>query len=148
MPYVSYTQILDEDIDALWAWNRSLEPSDNEPPEHEMMFPANIRQGLAVWQAVQFEAGRFEPAEDRDEEYNRGAYLVEALGHCSSCHTPRNVMFGQDEDRRYTGAEIHGWYAPAIAAGCDVLDQRLGHRRARPLPPHRRDFREPRRPPA
>ena len=117
MPYVSYTKITDEDIDALWAWSRSLEPSDNEPPEHEMMFPANIRQGLAVWQAVQFEAGRFEPAEDRDEEYNRGAYLVEALGHCSSCHTPRNVMFGQDEDRRYTGAEIHGWYAPAIGPG-------------------------------
>ena len=117
MPYVAFTKITDEDIAALWAWQRSLEPSDNEPPENEMTFPANIRTGLGVWQAVEFEAGRFEPDEERDEEYNRGAYLVEALGHCSSCHTPRTALFAQDEDRRYTGAEIHGWYAPAIGPG-------------------------------
>ena len=117
MPYVAYTKINDDDISDLWAYIQSLQPVEYEPPENEMMFPANIRLGLGLWQVTQFKPGRFEPHAEKDDVYNRGAYLVEALGHCSSCHTPRNLLLGQKEDERYTGAEIHGWYAPNIGPG-------------------------------
>ncbi len=117
MPYNFYTKITDEDVSDLWAYFKSIEPVNYEPPENTMVFPANIRTGLALWQELEFEEGRFEPVEGKDEEYNRGAYLVEALGHCQACHSPRNLLMGTDEDREYTGAEIHGWYAPSIGAG-------------------------------
>ena len=117
MPYVAYTKISDDDISDLWAYFKSLDPVKYDPPDNEMMFPANIRFGLALWQASEFKPGRLEPDPEKDDVYNRGAYLVEALGHCSSCHTPRNLLLGQKEDERYTGAEIHGWYAPNIGPG-------------------------------
>ena len=117
MPFDSYTKLSERDVADLWAYFRSLEPVSYTPPENDMVFPANIREGLALWQAVEFEPGRFVPEPGRSEEYNRGAYLVEGAGHCGACHTPRDILFGTDESRRYTGAEIHGWYAPAIGAG-------------------------------
>ena len=117
MPYTAYTKMTDSDISDLWAYIQNLEPVNYSPPENEMMFPANIREGMAVWQAVELETGAFEPDPEQDDVYNRGAYLVEALGHCSACHSPRNLILGEKEDERYTGAEIHGWYAPNISSG-------------------------------
>ena len=117
MPYDAYTKLSDDDISDLWAYVNSLAPVQYDPPENEMVFPANIRFGLALWQAVEFNPGRLEPDPEKDDEYNRGAYLVEALGHCSACHTPRDLLLGEKQDERYTGAELHGWYAPNIGPG-------------------------------
>ena len=115
MPYDSYTKLTEADVSDLWAWARSLEPVPYTPPDNDMVFPANIREGLAVWQELEFEPGRFVPEPGRGAEYNRGAYLVEGAGHCGACHTPRDALLGSDDTRRFTGAEIHGWYAPSIA---------------------------------
>ena len=117
MPYTAYTKLNDADISDLWAYIQSLQPVSYEPPENAMMFPANIREGMAVWQAAEFVPGAFEPDPEKDDVYNRGAYLVEALGHCSACHSPRNLLLGEKDGERYTGAEIHGWYAPNISSG-------------------------------
>ena len=116
MPYVSYTKLMDDDIKALWAYMQSIEPVHNKTPEHDLVFPVDVRLGLAAWQGIYFEPGRFQPDPGKNKEYNRGAYLVQALGHCSSCHTPRNILLAQEKDKQFTGAEIHHWYAPDISS--------------------------------
>ncbi|MFP4126795.1 MAG: c-type cytochrome [Alphaproteobacteria bacterium] len=117
-PYTFFSQMPDEDIAAIWAYMQSLEPVENEVQVNRLSFPYNIRAGLTAWQAVFHDPdARFEPDPDKSEEWNRGAYLVEAVTHCGACHTPRNVAFARDEDRTLEGAEIRGWYAPNITAG-------------------------------
>ena len=81
MPYDSYTKISHEDVEALFAYFRTLEPVQSTPPSNSLEFPFNVRLGLAFWRELYFSEGRFEPAPGRDADYNRGAYLVEALGH-------------------------------------------------------------------
>ena len=115
MPYVSYTKITDDDVKALWAYMQSVRPVTKKTPENELIFPFDVRMGLAAWQTLFFDPGRFQPATDKNDKYNRGAYLVQALGHCSSCHTPRNILLAQKQDMQFTGAEIHRWYAPDIS---------------------------------
>lgn len=123
MPYTNYTKMTDADLDALWAYFRSLPPVSHQVPEPDntFSFPFNIRRGLAVWQGLYFQPGRFVPAADRDPAWNRGAYLVEALGHCDACHTPRNLAQSTESGHHLTGAQIQGWYAPDI--GNDPLSK-------------------------
>jgi len=117
-PYTFYNEMTDEDVQAIWAYLQSLEPVENEVEVNQLTFPYNIRAGLRAWQAVFHDPDtRFEPDPDKSEPWNRGAYLVEAVAHCGACHTPRNIAFARDEDRRLEGAEIRGWYAPDISAG-------------------------------
>ncbi len=116
-PYTSYTQMTEEDVQALWAFLQTIEPVENDVPEHDLQFPYNLRFGVALWQNAFFQPERFTPNPDQSEEWNRGAYLVRALGHCGQCHTPRNFAFARDEDERLTGALIENWYAPSISGG-------------------------------
>ncbi len=123
MPYTNYTKITDADLDALWAYMRSVPAVAHAVPEPDntFSFPFNIRRGLAVWQGLYFESGRFVPATDKDPVWNRGAYLVEAFGHCDACHTPRNLAQATQSKHYLTGAQIQGWYAPDI--GNDPLSE-------------------------
>jgi mono/diheme cytochrome c family protein len=121
MPYVNYTKITDADMDALWAYVRSVPAVAHTVPGNTFSFPFNVRRGLAVWQGLYFESGRFTPATDKDPVWNRGAYLVEALGHCDACHTPRNLAQATESQHYLTGAQIQGWYAPDI--GNDPLSK-------------------------
>jgi mono/diheme cytochrome c family protein len=117
MPYDHYTKLSDADVSALWAYMRSVPAVANKVPANTMAFPTNVREGLAVWQAAFFKPGRFVPVPGKDETWNRGAYLVDALAHCGACHTPRNVAQASEDTRRLTGASIEGWYAPDISGG-------------------------------
>ena len=117
MPYDHYTKISDDDIHALWAYLRSVPAAAQPSTENAMSFPFNQRAGLAVWQRAFFTAGRYAPVAGKSPAWNRGAYLVEALGHCGACHTPRNLAMASDANRQLTGARIDGWYAPDISAG-------------------------------
>lgn len=117
MPYVSYTKMTDRDVRDLWAYFQTVEPVRQEIPENTVPFPYNVNLGLAGWQAMFFEAGRFEEDPEKDEVWNRGAYLVEALGHCGSCHTPRNFGYAQDGEQELAGSKIQHWYAPNIGGG-------------------------------
>ncbi len=115
MPYLSYTLISDADIDALWAYLRSVPPVHHEAPKADFSFPFNIRPGIAAWQVLYFKPGRFQARADKDAVWNRGAYLVNALGHCEECHTPTNLAQAPEAHQQLTGHQIEGWYAPDIS---------------------------------
>jgi mono/diheme cytochrome c family protein len=115
MPYDAYTKMTAADMDALWAYMRTIKAVEYTPPKNTLPFPLTVRSGLAVWQGVYFKPGPFVPDTAKDAEWNRGAYLVEALGHCTDCHTPRNLAQGPETQHLLGGAKIEGWYAPDIS---------------------------------
>lgn len=102
-PYSSYTGMRDKDLSDLWAYLRSVPPVAEASLPHDMSFPFNIRFSVRFWRLLYFESGRVEADKQRSEEWNRGAYLVRALGHCGECHTPRNLIGGLDKDRELSG---------------------------------------------
>ncbi|MDD7972778.1 cytochrome c [Roseinatronobacter alkalisoli] len=114
MPYASFRGMRDADIDALYAWLQDQNPVD-EAPEHEtdLPFPFNIRTGVMVWNWL-FLGSRDLPAVGDDPVSQRGAYLVDHLGHCGECHTPRNDFFAMQDDLYLAGEEMDGWLAPNL----------------------------------
>ncbi len=117
MPYTSYTKMTDADLDALWAYMRTVAPVKHDVTVNRLPFPFNVRPSVYAWQAMFFEADRFQPDPSKSAEFNRGAYLVEALAHCSSCHTPRNALGAQINSRFLQGGKIEEWFAPDISNG-------------------------------
>jgi mono/diheme cytochrome c family protein len=117
-PYDHFTRVAEEDLKAIYAYLMGeVAPVAHRPPRTALGFPWNVRAGLAFWNLFFLETGVWKPDPTRDAEWNRGAYLVEGLGHCGSCHTPRNG-FGALEPgaAAYDGAVVEGWYAPALNA--------------------------------
>ena len=78
---------------------------------NHLRFPFNQRWSMAVWRELYFSPGSHKPDPAKSATWNRGAYLVEGLGHCSACHSPRNALGGIEKDKAYTGATIDGWFA-------------------------------------
>lgn len=115
-PYDHFTLVSDEDNRALYAFLMTRTPVRAEPPPNDLAFPFNIRPLLAGWKLLFFNEGRFEPNPQQTAEWNRGAYLVEGLAHCGTCHTPRNALGAEDQSRPYAGAVVDGWYAYPINA--------------------------------
>lgn len=116
-PYDHFTKLSDEDDDAIYAFLMTQAPiyAPNQPDA--LPFPLGIRALQAGWKLLFFQAGRFKPDGSRDTQWNRGAYLAEGLSHCSSCHTPRNLLGAEKSgSSRYTGASVDGWFAPALTA--------------------------------
>ena len=110
-PYDSYTYLTDHDALAIKAYLFSLPPVRNAVPANTLSFPFNQRWLMAAWSFLYNPDRRFEPNADRSPEWNRGAYLVEALAHCGDCHTPRNLAQGLDNNRKFSGALVTGWRA-------------------------------------
>lgn len=104
-PYTSFTYITDADLLDLKAYIFSLPPADTPSRPHELGFPFNIRAGLHLWRMLFFREGPFRPDPARSAQWNRGAYLVEALAHCGECHTPRNFAGALDRDRWMAGTD-------------------------------------------
>jgi mono/diheme cytochrome c family protein len=119
MPYENYTKMTAADMNALWAYMRTIKPVKNTPPKNTLPFPFTVRTGLAVWQSVYFKPGPFVPDPHKDAEWNRGYYLVQVMGHCGQCHTPRNVAQAMESRHPLGGANIEGWYAPDISGDAD-----------------------------
>jgi mono/diheme cytochrome c family protein len=116
MPFDAYTGIADDDLKALWAYVRRIPAVKAPNPDNQLSFPFNIRLGLLAWRELFFAPAEFKPAPGKSDEWNRGAYLVEALGHCTDCHSPRNIMGAVKGKAQFTGAEIDGFYAPDITS--------------------------------
>jgi mono/diheme cytochrome c family protein len=116
MPFDAYTMIEEDDLKALWAFVRRITPVQAPNRENELAFPFNIRMGMLAWRELFFSPAYFAPTQSKSAEWNRGAYLAEALGHCSDCHSPRNVMGAIKGKAQFTGTEIDGFYAPDIAS--------------------------------
>ena len=115
-PYESYTLIADDDVLAIKAYLFSLQSVRTTVPPNGLKFPFNQRWLMRIWAAFYNPQQRFRPREDRSAEWNRGAYLVEALGHCGDCHTPRNLGQALDNRRKFAGTVTAGWRAYNITA--------------------------------
>jgi mono/diheme cytochrome c family protein len=116
MPYTSYTYISDADALAIKAYLFSLPPVHAAAPANTLTFPFNQRWGMMFWSALFNPDTRFEPDTSKSVEWNRGAYLAEALAHCGECHTPRNLAFALDNRRKFAGAVTAGWRAFNISS--------------------------------
>lgn len=112
-PYPSYTRITRDDADAMHAYLRSLPPVRRARRPHALRFPYHLQASLAVWRALHFSPRRFEPEPTQAPAWNRGRYLVEALGHCMACHAGRNALGGIDAAGGSTMPDGR-WYAPSL----------------------------------
>jgi mono/diheme cytochrome c family protein len=113
-PYTSYTKVTRADTDAIFAYLRSLDPVSNSVNRNTLPFPFNIRASMAAWNTLFFTPGEFKPDPAKSEEFNRGAYLVEGLGHCGACHTPLNAFGANKADHYLQGGQVDNWTAPNI----------------------------------
>ena len=116
MPFASYTYMTDDDALAIKAYLFSLPPVRAPAPENTLSFPFNRRWAMTFWSAVFNRDSRFAPDTSKSPEWNRGAYLSEALAHCGECHTPRNLAFALDNRRKFAGAVAAGWRAYNITS--------------------------------
>jgi mono/diheme cytochrome c family protein len=123
MPYPSYAKLSDEDIAAMYDYFMNhVEPVAEPNPPSNIPWPLSARWPLEYWNLLFYREGTYQPDPTKDEKWNRGAYLVQAGGHCGSCHTPRGTAMqelGLDEtDPAFlSGALLDGWYAPALRGG-------------------------------
>ena len=115
-PYASYTLLTDEDVLAIKAYLFSLTPVKQTNKPNTFSFPFNQRWLMTIWAGLFNPDHRFRPVEGQSAEWNRGAYLVEAAGHCGECHTPRNLMQALDQRRKFAGGVAEGWNAYNISA--------------------------------
>jgi mono/diheme cytochrome c family protein len=111
MPYASYTYMADADALAIKAYLFTIQPVHAAAPPSTLVFPFNHRRLMGIWSAMFNPDKRFAPHVDRAAEWNRGAYLVEAMAHCGECHTPRNLMFALNNRQKFAGAVQAGWRA-------------------------------------
>ena len=112
-PYDHYTQVDEQDINAIFAYLMTREPLRAETPANHMLV---ARPFVAFWKALYFKQGTLAPDSAHDMEWNRGRYLTEGLAHCGACHTPRNAFGAEDRERQLAGGRIDGWSAPALNA--------------------------------
>ncbi len=117
-PYPNYTHVTRADADALFAYLRSLPAVERANRPHALRFPYDHQIALAVWRALYFRPGTFVPEADRSAEWNRGAYLVQGLGHCNACHSSRNFLGATDGTLDLNGGLIptQNWYAPSLTS--------------------------------
>ena len=111
MPYDFYTRVTRADVDALYAYLRTMKPVRNAVDVNRLDFPFNQRYAMGVWRELYFKEGTYRPDPSKSASWNRGAYLVEGLGHCSDCHSPRNLLGGIEKSKQFSGAVIDGWFA-------------------------------------
>jgi mono/diheme cytochrome c family protein len=132
MPFASYTLMSDGDALAIKAYLFSLKPVHAPAPENTLKFPFNQRYLMAFWSAFFNPDRRFTPVTGQPPAWNRGAYLVEAMGHCGECHTPRNLGMALNNREKFAGAVQAGWRAynitPDTTAGIGTWsDAELAH---------------------
>jgi mono/diheme cytochrome c family protein len=104
-PYPSFTRIVDGDLRDLWAYLRTLKPSDRASQEHKLDFPFGWRFLVTFWKWLFFTPGPFTDIPGASVAVNRGAYVTQALGHCGECHTPRNFLGGVKRERFLAGGK-------------------------------------------
>jgi mono/diheme cytochrome c family protein len=121
-PYANTTLVAREDSDALFAYLRSLPPVAQANRAHDLRWPFNTQAALAVWRALYFRAGVYASDTSRPPAWNRGAYLVRGLGHCSACHGARNALGATRDALDLAGGLIpmQNWYAPSLAAPAEA----------------------------
>lgn len=121
-PYTSYQQMKVEDISDLFAYLKTLLQVASKAPDHAVPFPFNIRRNLGVWKFLFLDGKSFVTDASKSPQWNRGSYLVNALGHCAECHSPRNALGGIVTAQRFAGGpnpDGEGWVP-------NITQKRLG----------------------
>jgi mono/diheme cytochrome c family protein len=116
LPYTHFTIVSRADSDAILAFLKTVPGVRYSRPASRLLFPVNLRASLVGWDALAFTPHAFRPDPAMSRGWNRGAYLVEGLGHCGACHTPRNFLGAELESRAYQGARIDNDVAPDLTA--------------------------------
>lgn len=114
-PYASYAMLTDADVLAIKTYLFSLKPVRSPTRPNTFIFPVNQRWLMAIWSTLFNHSGVFQPVIEQSPEWNRGAYLVEAAGHCGECHTPRNLMQAMNQRSKFSGGAAEGWNAYNIS---------------------------------
>jgi mono/diheme cytochrome c family protein len=121
-PFVNYTHVSREDADAMYAYLQSQPTVVQKNEDHNLAFPYNQRPALALWRAMYFKPGALNYQSQQSTEWNRGAYLVRGLAHCSACHSTRNSIGANQGSADFSGgemAQIH-WYAPSLQSANEL----------------------------
>lgn len=113
-PYTAYTKVRRDDLLAIRAYLNTLPPVKNQVVANQLPFPFNIRTSLYGWNMLFFKPGEYKPDLTKSSEWNRGAYLAEGLGHCSTCHNSKNLLGGDTSGGHLQGYTLQGWVAPTI----------------------------------
>ncbi|MDM4772196.1 cytochrome c [Solimonas sp. SE-A11] len=119
-PYTNYTKLSRDDSDAMFAYLKTLPAVKQPRREHQLQFPYNYRFLLVGWRALFFRPGVYQPVGAQDAQWNRGAYLVQGLGHCSACHEARNALGAVQSRDNPAGGLVLNWYAPALSAPAEA----------------------------
>ncbi|WP_245315454.1 c-type cytochrome, partial [Bradyrhizobium yuanmingense] len=115
-PYTHFAKTSDADLQALYAYLMAQPAVRATTPANALAFPFNLRPLLAGWNALFHRTHEFKPDPSRSEAWNRGAYLIESLGHCSGCHSPRNALGAEQRNAYLAGGFAEGWEAPALTS--------------------------------
>ncbi len=117
-PYPHFTRTTREDADALFAYLRTVPAVAQPSPAHALRFPYSTQAALAVWRALFFTPANYQPQPDQSAAWNRGDYLVNGLGHCAACHSPRNALGASSLASEFNGGVLPAqkWYAPSLRA--------------------------------
>lgn len=115
-PYNHTSVITRQDSDAIFAWLNTLAPVVQAQPAHTLVWPVGTQPALAVWRSLFFEPSPFQADKSQSVEWNRGAYLVQGLGHCAACHSPRNTLGASGAVNDLSGGlmPVANWYAPDL----------------------------------
>ncbi len=118
MPFASYTKVTRADSDAIYAYLMAVPPVRQANRPHELKFPFNNRHLLIGWRTLYFKQGEYVADPQQTAQWNRGAYLVQGLGHCAMCHTAINALGGSSESKAFEGGMIpnQNWYAPSLTS--------------------------------
>ena len=114
LPYPHFTRAGDDDIAAMYAFLMTRAPVRAVTPPNHLPFPLDQRVVLAGWNLLYLKPGPWHPDPAHDAAWNRGNYLVEAIGHCGACHTPHNVLGAEKAAQNLAGGEAESWYAPPL----------------------------------
>jgi mono/diheme cytochrome c family protein len=115
-PYYAFTKLSDDDVQALYAYLMTRPAVSARSPANTLRFPLKIRALQIGWKILFFKGGRYQADPSKSGEWNRGAYLAEAVADCSGCHTTRNALGAEETRHAYAGYEVDGWIAPALTA--------------------------------
>lgn len=116
MPYNYFTRVTRADSDAILAYLQTTPAVHAKRPSNKLVFPLNFRFLVRGWNLLSFSPGEFKPDPEQSAEWNRGAYLVTGLGHCGSCHTPKNAIAADKSGQSLRGGELDTWFAPDLTS--------------------------------
>ena len=120
MPYTAYAKLTDDDIAALYAYfQEGVKPVQQQNLDSDIPWPLSMRWPLSIWQGLFMESGVYETNPEQDEQWNRGAYLVQGAGHCGACHTPRGIGFQEKAmtekgSEFLSGTELDNWWVTSL----------------------------------